>query len=180
MFQTNYERVCQYIEGNPGCHFRKIKKDLALSVGTIQYQLNKLEKDGKIISISKSFYKYYFPNGIFQEHEKEILQILSHKSMRKILLYIIEKKNPTKSDMITHLHISYSSLNWHLERLISYNVILETQENKCKRYSINDHFIDISQIIKLLRNYYLDIWNSWSNRLAEVFLLLSNEYRSNR
>ena len=29
--------------------------------------------------------------------------------------------------------------------------------------------------IRLLRNHYRNIWNSWANRLAEIFLLLSNE-----
>ena len=98
----------------------------------------------------------------------------------KILLYIIEKKNPTKSDIIKHLRLTYSSVTWHLEKLISFNVVIETQDNKFKRYSINEDFIDISEIINLLRNYYLDLWNNWSNRLAEVFLLLSDEYKNNR
>ena len=78
-FLTNYDRVFEFIYNNPGSHFRKIKKELNLSVGTIQYQLNKLEKDGKIISIHHRFYKFYFPNGIFQDHEKQILQVLNNR-----------------------------------------------------------------------------------------------------
>lgn len=180
MFQTNYDRIFQYINTNPGCHFRKINKDLVLSIGTAQYHLNKLEKEGKIISISKSFYKFYFPNGIFQEHEKEILQILNNESTREILLYILEKKNPTKSNIINDLNISYSAVNWHLERLISYKVILEKREKNSKRYSVNNNFVDIPIIIKLLKNYYSGIWKNWSNRLAEIFLIMSNENRNNR
>ena len=81
-FLPNYNRVFEFIYNNPGSHFRKIKKELDLSIGTIQYQLNKLEKDGKIISIHHRFYKFYFPNGVFQEHEKEILQVLNNASLR--------------------------------------------------------------------------------------------------
>jgi thymidylate synthase len=29
--------------------------------------------------------------------------------------------------------------------------------------------------IRLLKNYYRNIWNSWANRLVEIFLLLSND-----
>jgi len=84
LFETSANRVFHYITNNPGCHFRQVKKELNLSIGTIQYHLNKLEKDGKIISIRKNLYKFYFPNGIFQEHEKEILQILNHKTIREV------------------------------------------------------------------------------------------------
>ncbi|MDF2736623.1 MAG: hypothetical protein K0S93_479, partial [Nitrososphaeraceae archaeon] len=40
-FLTNYNRDFEFIYDNPGSHFRKIKKELNLSIGTIQYQLNK-------------------------------------------------------------------------------------------------------------------------------------------
>lgn len=174
--ENNYYRVFQFINNNPGAHFRQIKKELNLSVGTTQYQLNKLEKDGKIASIRKRFYKCYFPNGIFKENEKEILQILSHRSLRQILLYIIEKKNPTKNEIVNDLKISYSSMNWHISRLLSYNMIIEIKDDgKHTRYSINPYFINVSDIIKLLQQHYSDIWNSWANRLAELFLVLSHE-----
>ena len=130
MQQDNSIRILDFINHHPGCHLRRIKKELLLSMGTIQYQLDKLEKDGKIISLQKSFYKFYYPSGIFQEHEKEILQILSHNSLRNLLLYIIEKKNPTKGEIASHMDISYSSTNWHIERLISYGVITEKKRWK--------------------------------------------------
>jgi predicted transcriptional regulator len=125
-------------------------------------------------------YKFYFPNGIFQQHEKEILQILNHKTIREVFLYILEKKNPTKSEIVNHLNISYSSVSWHIERLIAYNMIIEKRDGKFLRYSLNNNFNNISEIIKLLKNHYSGIWKSWSNRLAEVFLILSNENRKNR
>ena len=90
---NNYDRVLHFIHNNPGSHFRKIKKELGLSIGTIQYQLNKLENEGKIVSIQDHFYKFYFPIGVFQEREKEILQILNHPSLRNIILFIREKKS---------------------------------------------------------------------------------------
>jgi len=33
---------------------------------------------------------------------------------------------------------------------------------------------NILKIIHLIKNYYRNTWNSWANRLAEVFLLLSD------
>ena len=170
---TNYDRVFEFIYNNPGSHFRKIKKELDLSIGTIQYQVNKLEKDGKIISIRHRFYKFYFPNGVFQEHEKEILQVLNNASLRNVLLLIIEKKNPSKHEITKSLNISYSSVNWHLEQLMSYDMIVENRDGKVIRYFMNDNVNYVPEIIKLLKSHYKSIWNSWANRLAEIFLLLS-------
>ena len=170
---TNYYRVFEFIYNNPGSHFRKIKKELDLSIGTIQYQVNKLEKDGKIVSIRHRFYKFYFPNGVFQEHEKEILQVLNNASLRNVLLLIIEKKNPSKHEITKFLNISYSSVNWHLEQLMSYDIIVENRDGKVIRYSMNDNVNYVPEIIKLLKSHYKSIWNSWANRLAEIFLLLS-------
>jgi predicted transcriptional regulator len=176
MMPHNSIRVLEFIDKNPGCHFRKIKNQLGLSIGTIQYQLNKLEKEGKIISLHKGFYKFYYPCGIFQEHQKEILQVLNHESLRNILLYIIENKNPTKGEIASHFNISYSSTNWHIERLISYGMIIESKDGKFIRYSINNSgYSVVSEIIRLLQNYYKCVWDRWANRLAEIFLLLSDE-----
>lgn len=171
---SNYDRILRFIHNNPGSHFRKIKNELSLSVGTIQYQLNKLEKDGKILSIQKNFYKFYFPIGVFPEREKEILQILNHHSLRKIILFILEKKNPSKNDIVNYLNISYSSVNWHLERLIAYNMIIEKKDGKSVRYSMNNKCDNVRGVIKLLRNHYRTIWDSWANKLAEIFILLSD------
>ena len=171
---NNYDKILYYIHNNPGSHFRKIKNGLGLSVGTIQYHLNKLEKDGKILSIRNNFYKFYFPVGIFQEHEREILQVLNHTSLRKLLLFIIEKKNPSKNEIANYLNISYSSVNWHIEHLIAYKMIIDQKDGKSTRYSMNNKYDNIHKVIKLLQNHYRPIWDSWANRLAEMFILLSD------
>ena len=72
------------------------------------------------------------------------------------------------------MNISYSSINWHLEQLISYGMIVEYRDGKLIRYSIKDDVNYVPEIIKLLKNHYRSIWNNWANRLAEIFLLLSD------
>ena len=86
------KRILYFIQNNPGCHLRKIKEEMRVSMGTAQYQLDRLEKMGRITSTRTGFYKHYFPVGLFQDHEKEILQILSQETARKILMIIIEKQ----------------------------------------------------------------------------------------
>ena len=79
---NNTTRVLDHIQNNPGCHLRQIKRDLVLGMGTIQYHLNLLEKQGKITSERHNLHKYYFPIGIFSQNEKDILKIMNQETAR--------------------------------------------------------------------------------------------------
>jgi hypothetical protein len=61
-----------------------------------------------------------------------------------------------------------------VKRLIAYKVINELREGHYKRYQLHESY-DSKYIIALLKNHYPGIWKKWSSRLAEMFLLLSNE-----
>ena len=50
----NKDRVYQYIANNPGCHLRKISKDLDLAMGDTRYQLKNLEKSNDKITTNWS------------------------------------------------------------------------------------------------------------------------------
>ena len=165
------DRIFRFIQENPSCHLRKIKKDLDLAMGTVQYHLDKLEKAGKITSQKQGLHKHYFVIGAFEENEKQLLEVLSNETAREILMFIIEqKKYPSQSEISKHIGISSASVSWQIKRLQDHKVIDEIKEGKFKRYKLHG---DSNQVVALLRNYYPDIWNRWSNRLAEMFLSLS-------
>lgn len=80
---------------------------------------------GKITSTRRGLYKYYFPAGLFKEGEKEILEVLTRETARKILIYIIERKCPTQIDIVDSVGISARSVGWHVGRLIDLAIIRE-------------------------------------------------------
>jgi predicted transcriptional regulator len=166
------EKLLSFIQDNPGCHLRKIKREVGISMGTVQYQLDKLEKIGKVTSTRRGFYKYYFPVGLFKDNEKDILEVLTHETARKILMFILEQKNPTQTDIVNNVKISARSISWHVRRLIDIKIIKETKDGRYKRYQLLES--DPKYIITLLRNYYPSIWDKWSMRVVEMFLSLSS------
>lgn len=166
------EKLVRYIHDNPGRHLRRIKRASGMGMGNVQYQLEKLEKIGRITSSKRGFYKYYFPVGLFKEDEKEILEVLSHETARKILMYIIERKSPAQLDIVNNVSISARSVSWHVGRLIDLDIIWEFKEGKYKRYQLHEN--NQKYIIKLLKSYYPNIWDKWSIRVVEMFLSLSN------
>ena len=167
---SNTIRVLQFIQQNPGSHLRQIKKELKISMGTIQYHLKILEKNGRIISEKQAMFRHYFPVGIFQQNEKNILKILKQETAREIIMLIIETKNPTQTEIVQRVDISPASVSVTLTKLIEMGLISETRDGKFKRYSLIDN---PQTIIQLMKNYQIGIWTAWSNRLAEMFLSLS-------
>lgn len=168
------DKILRYIQDKPGCHLRQVKEELELGMGTVQYQLDSLEKAGKISSARRGLYKHYFPIGML-DNEKDILKILSQETAREVLMFIIEKGNPTHTDISNRIMISGASVSWHIKRLTEFDLIKEEKEGKYRRYTLRG---DTGPIISLLKNYYPSIWDKWSNRLAEMFLAFSPEEKS--
>jgi predicted transcriptional regulator len=167
------ERILQFIQNNPGCHLRKIKDTIHISQGTVQYHTDRLEKIGRITYNRSGLYKRYFPVGVFQNNEKEILQILSQETARQILMFIIEQHAPTQKDIVNNIGITAASIFWHLKRLIELGLVDEIKEGKYKRYRLHDRKVSSKYITTLMRNYYPAIWERWSDRLIELFLSMS-------
>jgi predicted transcriptional regulator len=168
------ERILQFVQNNPGCHLRKIREMIGISQGTVQYHTDRLEKMGRITSTRSGLYRHYFPVGIFQNNEKEILQILRQETTRQILMFIVERQAPTQTDIVNSVGISASSVNWHMRRLIEFRLVEEIKEGKYKRYQLQDRKVSSKYITELMRNYYPAIWEKWSDRLIEIFLSMSS------
>lgn len=164
---NNTSKVLQFIEKNPGCHLRQIKKELKVSMGTLQYHLNLLEKNGRISSERHSLHRYYFPIGSFLDSEKNILKILNKETEREILMFIIERKKPTQTEIVEKIQISAPSISWHLDNLLGLNLIKEERDGKFKKYVFTGN---PNHVISLMRQYHTSIWDKWSNRLAETFI----------
>lgn len=170
--EGNAKKTLSFIQEHPGCHLRRIRNELGISMGTAQYHLARLEKAGKVVANRHGLFKYYFPVGVFQDNEKSLLEILSHETLREILIFVIEQKNPTQTDIVDAIGVSAASVSWHTKRLVDLGIVAEMREGKYKRYKVR---ADPQSLMSLMKNYYPSLWDKWSNRLAELFLALSRE-----
>lgn len=71
--QGNGGKMLRFIQEKPGCHLPLIKNELDISIGSVQYQLLKLEKMRRITSSRRGSYKFYFLHGVFKDNEKNLL-----------------------------------------------------------------------------------------------------------
>ena len=161
--------ILSFIRENPGCHLRKIRKELSLSMGSVQYQLNRLEKRGVITSSKHGFYRFYFPVGM-EDFDKKIIEILSQETAKQILLFIIKQGNPTQSEIAIEVGIASPSVNWHVQRLIELKIIEEIKDGKYKRYRIVGSHEKLLNAVVFIKNYFPSLWNEWSCRITEFFI----------
>lgn len=104
-FEGTAKMILETIKQNPGWHLRKIKQNLNISVGTVQYHLDRLEKAGKITSTRNGLYKHYFPSGMFKENEQQIIKFLTQETTREIIMLIMEDQNLSQTDLVSNSNI---------------------------------------------------------------------------
>lgn len=162
---SNRVRILHFIRENPGTHLRKIKQELNLAMGVIQYHLYRLERDREITSFRHGLYKRFYAETSIRVEDHGILNILSQETERDIVLYLIKNPLATQKELSTFLRISPSTTNWHMRRLSKAGLARPRRERGLVFYSING---DPSKILALLKDYHPRIWEKWSERLADL------------
>jgi predicted transcriptional regulator len=171
----NRQRIYDYIKNNPGSHLRRISKVLSIALGDTQYQLNRLENASKIRSRKVRLYKTYYTISISGERNEKISAILQQETPRDIILYLIENPGATHSQIANHKGFSGATINWHMSHLIQIGLVYSHKEGRYTKYYLNG---SVRDIVELLKSYHPSLWNKLSLRLAEVFLDLSDNSKS--
>jgi len=168
--QSNRERIYQYITNNPGCHLRKIIKDLGLAMGDTQHHLKMLEKTDLIKSRRIGIFRRYYTVSIYGERLESLLATLGQEVPRDIILYLIENPGANQWKIAHYKNFSAPTINWHMSRLIEKGLVRSHKQGKFVNYYVEG---DLKEIISILKRYYPSIWDRLSYRLADLFLDMS-------
>lgn len=155
-------KILEFIIANPSSHLRKIKSNLGYSMGTIQYYLTMLEKEGKIKSIKTKFYKNYYH---INETDEGVLSVLNLDSPRNIIMYLIQHEPATHRDIANGIGLSSSTVSWHMKRLIELQVVQTEFSGKYKIYCLRDR----NNVLINLGKCKSTTWNSMVNNMVDVF-----------
>jgi predicted transcriptional regulator len=168
--QSNKERIYQYITNNPGCHLRKIIKELGLAMGDTQHHLKMLEKTDLIKSRRMGVFRRYYTASIYGERLESLLATFGQEVPRDIILYLIENPGANQWEIAHYKNFSAPTINWHMSRLIEKGLVRSRKQGKFVNYYVEGNLKDITS---LLQRYYPSIWNRLSNRLADLFMDIS-------
>jgi len=163
--ESRRTQILAFIREHPGVHLRRIRRELNLAMGVVQYHLDGLEKERQIVSRRRGLYKRFYPVSIFGERELEIMNVLAEETERDILLFLMQNPEATQKELAGYAMISPSSINWHMRRLSKSGLIETKHEAGSVRYLVK---VDRPQLVALLKNYHPTVWERWADRLADI------------
>lgn len=163
--ESRKSSILEFINAHPGTHLREIKRELDLAMGTAQYHLYNLEKEGRVVSRRRGLQKRFYPSKLFGEGQRAILDVLSQETERDVLLFLMEHPDSTQKAVTEFLGISPGTVNWHTKRLFDAGLIEVKRDGHFVKYSVRT---DRGEILGLLKGYHPTIWARWADRLADV------------
>ena len=163
--RSKKEDILAYVRAHPGAHLREIKRRLNLGMGTVQYHLYTLEREGKVASRRQGLRKRFYLSYVFGEKQQQILDILAQEPERDILLYVVEKRGISQKDLAYHMGMSPATINWHMKRLNKAGLVEIRREEQFVRYFAS---ADRAEVTRLLRAYHPAIWEKLADRLADL------------
>ncbi len=145
--------IYNLIKKNPGKHFREIKRELKIPVGTLDYHLHYLMKKEFIKKkVDKKYTRFYVSKDTNEVNTK-LINILRQKVPRNIILYLFLrpdssinqiikfgkkwKNHPTKIGFYLDKH--RTTIEYHLKKLIDLDIIESHKKGKTRYYFIKNY-----------------------------------------
>ena len=163
--ESRRTQILTFIVEHPGAHLRMIRRELNLAMGVVQYHLDGLEKERKIVSRRRGLYKRFYPALLFGDRELEIIDVLAQETERDLLLFLMQNPNATEKELSGYAMVSPSSINWHMQRLSKSRLIATRHEGANVRYLVK---VNRAEILTLLKTYHPTVWERWADRLADI------------
>ena len=134
-------------------------------MGVIQYHLNSLEKEKKIVHQRTGIRKRFYPSYVFGDRQQEILAVLSQEIERDLILYMIDNPNATQKQLAEMTGVSPATINWHTKRLVDSGLVSAVREGQFVKYVFRGN---TRELLNLVQNYHASVWTRWADRLSEV------------
>lgn len=117
------------IDHEPGIYFRSTIRATNRTVGVIQYHINWLIDNGRIISFEANNYKGFFPSrlGKLSDKKKRVLIMLRVPHKKEILELLIQKGSTSQQELTETLQLSDQSISYHLKVLEELNIITKVR-----------------------------------------------------
>lgn len=149
-------KLFEEIRRFPGIHFRELRRRTGLAIGSLQYHLDVLCKTRLVRAEKRGKFIRYFPLiGEPSKEERETLSLLREKNVRKIVLYLADKKRATNKQLARFLELSPSTVSFHISKLISAGLVAKHRKGK-KSYFVLANPELVKDVIITYKKSFLD------------------------
>jgi predicted transcriptional regulator len=164
-FETR-QNLYSLISESPGLHFREIQRRIKKATGQLTYHLGYLQRVELIKAIRDGEYLRYYPYSQNDE-EVEVIELIRQKSIRHILVYLMENNNCNHEQLRKALKLSPSTISWHLGKLINCKIVSKEVRGRRTFYSINSPQL----VRKSLVTYKGSFMDKFVDRFIEMWEL---------
>lgn len=158
-------KIYNLVKQFSGCNFHDLERKSSIPTSTLQYHLHYLAKYG-LITMQKDGNKIRYFAHYVPAKDKTLLTLLRQKTIRHILLFILNHKECRQQDIIHFLGLSPSTVSWHLSRLVEHRVleVIIKKREACYRL-----LIPIADIISLLITYKESFFDTLVDQTIEMW-----------
>lgn len=147
------KQIFEYIQAHPGSHFSKVKRELGMETGLLQYHLRTLEEYDIIESKQHQGKRRLFVTRALDDEERAILSTLRYETTRAILLYLLEHGPARNRDIAEAVGISPSTVTWHLSNLTEEEVIESIQEGRMSAYHVANEKLTVQLLVRYQESF---------------------------
>ena len=122
-------RIVRHIHAHPGVHFNALVRALDLAPGQIQHHLKVLLADHDIVEEHLYGRTHYYQEG-FDPWKRQALALLRRETSRDVITVLLRVGPAAPSVVADELDIARSTLEWHLDRLESAQLVRKERDNR--------------------------------------------------
>lgn len=120
---TSRLTIYNYIQENPAVHLRKISSDLSISIGSVQYHLDRLVEGELIESERDSKYRRFFLAKKFTDFEKRLLSLMNRPTTAVIIELLCKEGEIQHQSLASSLGITSQAISWQVKLLKGQGII---------------------------------------------------------
>jgi DNA-binding MarR family transcriptional regulator len=149
------EPLLSFIQRYPGVHLREIRRRLGIPIGTLDYHLYRLGKEGLITVRLTGGYKCCYPatvaeiGGPIPAADQELLALLRQPTPRALLLHLYLDGPTAPAGLAKGLGTTPPNLSYFLGRLEAKGVIVRQGTGAERRVRLEDP----KRVHDILRNF---------------------------
>jgi predicted transcriptional regulator len=130
--------IYNFIEHNPGIHFKGICDKLNLSVGVVQYHVAVLEHAGLITTYVDGQNRRFFESKTWTESDAALVSLMRHPTINKILTILAQNDSVFHKAIACSLGITSQALSWQMKQLKETGLINAERTGVNVKYSLNE------------------------------------------
>ena len=133
----------------PGAYLREIARSLHLSLGAVEYHLDRLTHGGLLSCRLHRAKKRYFVAADISYGDEVLIASLRQEVPRRILLHLLQHPGAAFRALLDIVTVSKSTLSFHMKRLVEAGLVREDRDGREKRYTVEKGEKAVELVTKL-------------------------------